>query len=179
MRSAIGVRVAAPPGAIFELVRRVERWSALLPHYRQSRVEARSGDRALMRMTAVRPAGLLSIPVTWRAVYWSEGDDALDLRLRFRHVRGATRGMDVTWHIRPVDGGAASDVTIEHDFRRPIRGLGGIIDADAFPAIIDRIFTRPIAGRTLATFRDLAERTAAREGGAMQSPARRPTNQSA
>jgi aromatase len=157
VRSSIGIRMAADPTVVFELARDVERWAELLPHYRQSRIEARSGDRVLARMIALRPVGPLAIPVTWRAVCWSETDDAGDLRLRFRHVRGATRGMDVTWHIRPAGSAGGSDVRIEHDFRRSIPLLGRFVGPDVLPALIDRYFTRPVASRTLATFRSLAE----------------------
>ncbi len=54
--------------------------------------------------------------------------------------------MDVTWRIEPAAGG--THVAIEHDFRPRVPG---------FAAFVDRFFTRPIAGRTLATFRTLAE----------------------
>ena len=71
------------------------------------------------------------------------------LRLRFIHVAGATRGMDVTWRIEPTAGGCR--VSIDHDFRPRVPG---------FAAFVDRWFTRPIAGRTLATFKALAEAVA-------------------
>ena len=50
-------------------------------------------------------------------------------------------------------------MSIQHDFRRRVAlpVLGSILGEDAWPALIDRFFTRPIAGRTLATFRALAE----------------------
>jgi hypothetical protein len=54
--------------------------------------------------------------------------------------------MDVTWRIEPSGGGCR--VTIEHDFRPRI---------GAWAPIVDRLFTRPIAGRTLATFKAIAE----------------------
>ena len=62
--------------------------------------------------------------------------------------------MDVTWRIEPLAGHGAGTtrVTIEHDFRPRIPG---------FAAFVDRAFTRPIAGRTLATFKALAEAIAA------------------
>lgn len=101
-------------------------------------------------MAATRP-GLLPVPVSWRAEHWSDDADANDLRLHFRHVGGATKGMAVVWHIRPRGSGAS--VTIEHDFARPLPLLG----PDMLPRLIDRLFVRPIAGRTLATFKALAE----------------------
>jgi aromatase len=152
MRSTIGLRMAAPPEAVFALARDIERWPERLPHYRRVTVRGRREDRILAQMVAVRRFGPLDVPVTWRAICWSEADDPADLRLRFRHVRGVTRGMDVTWHIRP-DGEGGSDVTIEHVFRRPLPLLG----PDVVPAVVDRWFTTAIAGRTLRRFRQLAE----------------------
>jgi hypothetical protein len=54
--------------------------------------------------------------------------------------------MDVTWRIEAV--GAGSRVSIDHDFRPRLA---------FFAAFVDRVFTRPIAGRTLATFKTIAE----------------------
>ena len=59
--------------------------------------------------------------------------------------------MEVTWHIKPTPAGCT--VTIEHDFSRRLP----IIGDDAFPRTVDRLFVRPIAGKTLATFKRLAE----------------------
>ena len=152
MHSSIGIRVDAPGHVVFDLARDVGAWEELLPHYRAVTVRGRRGDRVLAQMVAERRFGPIAMPVTWRAVCWPEGDDPDDLRLRFRHVRGVTRGMDVTWHIRPtLEGGCR--VTIDHRFERPLPLLG----RDALPAFVDRWFTRAIAGRTLRRFRDLAE----------------------
>ena len=161
MRTSIAIDVAAPPRRVFELAADVSRWPELLPHYRRVTVHGRRDGRTLAQMVATRPlpAGL-GIPVTWRAEQWTEADDQDDLRLRFRHVRGVTRGMDVVWHIRPTEHGAR--VTIEHAFRRRLPLLGD----EVLPAIVDRLFTRPIAGRTLRTFRSLAESAPAAEGAA-------------
>jgi hypothetical protein len=146
VRSALSIDVAAEPGVVFGLAREVERWSTLLAHYRRSRRLARNHDGSLVvQFVAVRPIGPLDVyglPVAWRARTWSE---PADCRLRFRHLGGATAGMDVTWFIEPAAGG--SRVTIEHDFPAPL----------AWASFIDRQFTRPIAGRTLATFKVLAE----------------------
>ena len=153
MKSAIAVRVAAAPERVFDLARDVARWPQLLPHYRQVAVHRRGGGRTLAQMVAVRPFGPIALPVTWRAEQWAEPDDPRDRRLRFRHVRGVTSGMDVTWHIVP--DGAGTRVTIEHEFRRPLPLLGD----EFLPRLVDRFFTRPIAGRTLRTFKALAEAT--------------------
>jgi aromatase len=154
VRSSIAIRIAASPADVFALARDVGRWADLLPHYAASTIQGRAGDRVLVRMTALRWFGRLALPVAWRATCQPDATDGADLRLHFRHVRGVTRGMVVTWHIRAAgDSGDSSDVEIVHDFRRPLP----IVGADALPRFVDRVFTRPIAGRTLAEFRRLAE----------------------
>jgi hypothetical protein len=59
--------------------------------------------------------------------------------------------MDVTWRIETTPTGCT--VSIDHDFRPRVPG---------FARFVDRWFTRPIAGRTLATFKALAEAVADR-----------------
>ena len=147
MRSAIGIDVAAPPELIFELARDVERWPSLLPHYVSVRALARAVDGSLTaRMVARRelvPWLGLGVPVVWQSRTWSE---PADRRLQFRHEGGATNGMAVTWRIEPTADGC--HVTIEHDFRPRIA---------PWAWIVDRGFVRPIAGRTLRSFKALAE----------------------
>jgi ribosome-associated toxin RatA of RatAB toxin-antitoxin module len=147
MRSTIGIDVDAPPELVFALARDVERWERLLPHYARSHVVGRAADGSLTTDFVARrpfvPLLGLGFPVTWRARTWNEPQTR---HLRFVHVAGATKGMDVTWRIEPSGGG--THVSIEHDFRPRLPG---------FATIVDRAFTRPIAGRTLATFKALAE----------------------
>jgi ribosome-associated toxin RatA of RatAB toxin-antitoxin module len=144
--STISITVAAPPELVFRLASDPLRWPALLPHYVQARPVARNGNAVVADFVARRPlVPLLGIglPVTWRSRTWAEPDR---LRLRFHHVAGATRGMDVTWRIEPIADGCL--VTIEHDFRPRLRG---------WAVVVDRLFTRPIAGRTLRGFKAIAE----------------------
>ena len=150
MHSEIAIEIDAPPALVFALARDVERWERLLPHYVRSRAVERRSDGSLVadfvaRRQLVSVLGL-GLPVIWRSRTWSEPETQ---RLRFIHVAGATKGMDVTWRIEPIALGThRTRVTIEHDF------------APQFPllaAVVDRWFTRPIAGRTLATFKALAE----------------------
>jgi ribosome-associated toxin RatA of RatAB toxin-antitoxin module len=147
MRTSVAIDIAAPPELVFRLARDVERWPSLLHHYLRVRVQARHSDGArTAQMVAIRrvvPAIGLGIPVAWRARTWSVDTTC---SLRFRHLGGATAGMDVTWRIEPTPAG--SHVTIEHDFART---------PAAWATLIDRLFVRPIAGRTLATFKAIAE----------------------
>ena len=158
MKSSIGIDVAAPPDLVFRLARDVERWPRLLPHYVAARREGPpdADGRLLVRFVALRtflPVLGLGLPVAWRSLTWSEPDGR---RLRFAHRGGATNGMDVTWRIEPDNAtGRTSRVEIEHDFRPRVPGWAWLLD---------RLFTRPIAGRTLATFRALAEALADESG---------------
>lgn len=151
MRSTISIEVAAPRELVFLLARDVERWPSLLPHYVSVTVVRRGdGGAAVARFVAVRPLvdwlGI-GVPVAWRAITWSEPAES---RLRFRHVGGATGGMDVTWRIEPTVDGCR--LSIEHDFSARI---------EPWARLIDRLFIRPIAGRTLATFKSIAEAASA------------------
>ena len=149
MKSSIGIDVAAPAELVFRLARDVERWPDLLPHYSSAtrRAEPDAEGRLLVAFVARRPLVRvlgLGLPVTWRSLTWSE---QASRRLHFAHRGGATNGMHVTWRIEDrLEGGCR--VEIEHDFHPRVPG---------WAAFVDRLFTRPIAGRTLATFRSLAE----------------------
>lgn len=161
MHSSIGIDVAAPPDLVFRLARDVERWERLLPHYARSRACDRRPDGSLIVDFVARrplvPLLGLALPVAWRSRTWS---DPGTRQLRFVHVGGVTRGMDVTWRIDPTAGGCR--VEIGHEFRPRLPGLA---------TFVDRGFTRPIAGRTLATFQALAEALA---GQSDPSPATNP-----
>jgi aromatase len=156
MRSMISIDAAAPAELVFRLAHDVERWPRLLPHYVRVRAVERRPDGSLVaEMVARRPLVPvlgIGLPVAWRSRTWSE---PATRRLRFVHLAGATRGMDVTWRIEPAAGGCR--ISIEHEFTPRMPG---------WAAFIDRLFTRPIAGRTLATFAAIAEALAADESAA-------------
>ena len=160
MKATIAIDIQAPPRLLFDLARDVERWPALLPHYVQVAVRQREPDgRRTADMVAVRPIVPvlgLGIPVAWRATTWAE---EATLRLRFRHLAGATRGMDVTWRIEATTDGCR--VSIEHDFRPRFA---------PWALFVDRLFVRPIAGRTLATFKAIAEAVVASAPAASPAP---------
>jgi ribosome-associated toxin RatA of RatAB toxin-antitoxin module len=160
VRSSIGIDVAAPADVVFRLARDVERWPELLPHYVVARRLGPPGSDGRLAVAFVArrtflPVLGLGVPVAWRSLTWSEPDER---RLRFLHGGGATAGMDVTWRIEARAGGGCH-VEIVHDFRPGIPGWAWFVD---------RLFTRPIAGRTLASFRAIAEAVAAADqsGGA-------------
>ena len=124
MHSTIAIDVAAPPELVFALARDVERWDAAAPPLR-----ALAGDRAPRRMarswsTSSRAGRCvdvlgLALPVAWRSRTW---DEPATRRLRFVHVAGATKGMDVTWRIEPP-----ATARRRHDRPRlPARGVAGL-----------------------------------------------------
>lgn len=155
MHSEIGIDIDAPAELVFSLARDVERWSAILPHYVRSRaIDRDARDRPVVEFVARRPIVSvlgLGLPVAWRSRTWDEPELR---RLRFVHVAGATRGMDVTWRITDRADGGGCHVAISHEFAPRVPG---------FARFVDRLFTRPIAGRTLATFKALAEALAVTE----------------
>ncbi|HUQ78200.1 MAG TPA: SRPBCC family protein [Patescibacteria group bacterium] len=153
MRSSIGIDVDAPAALVFSIARDVERWAELLPHYvvADRRAAPDAGGRLLVGFVARRPLIRvlgLGLPVAWRSLTWSNAEDQT---LHFAHRGGATNGMNVTWRIVARPGGGCR-IDIEHDFRPRVPGWAGLVD---------RLFTAPIAARTLATFRAIAEAVAA------------------
>lgn len=76
--------------------------------------------------------------------------------VRYRHVAGVTRGMDVLWTIQAE--GNATRATIVHQWTGPSWPLIGGIAANL---VIGPIFVSGIASRTLAGIRRAAE---ARDG---------------
>jgi hypothetical protein len=148
VNSTIGIDVAAPRELVFALARDVTRWPDLLPHYVRADVVGTpdTAGRRLVRFVARRPLIRvlgLGVPVAWRSITWSDGERC---ELRFVHRGGATNGMDVTWHLTPTAAGTR--VEIEHRFAPRVPGWAWLVD---------RLFTRAVAGRTLASFRAIAE----------------------
>lgn len=155
-RTTTSIDVAAPAELVFRLACDPLRWPMLLAHYELAREISRDGGSVVCEFVARRPVVRFlgfGIRVAWRSRAWAEPDR---LRLRFRHVAGATRGMDVTWRIEPIEGGCR--VTIEHKFRPRVR---------PWAAFVHRTFTKPIANQTLRGFKAMAEALApefARDG---------------
>jgi ribosome-associated toxin RatA of RatAB toxin-antitoxin module len=149
MRVVDRLEVAAPPDVVFRHAADVERWPAILPHYRWVRV-LRRGEPALVEMAAWRPFGPVGWPTWWASEMWV---DAGRREVRYRHVRGITTGMDVVWQITPV--GDETDVTIVHEWTGPGWPL---IGGAAASWVIGPVFIHGIASRTLAGIRRAVER---------------------
>lgn len=148
--------VAAPLAIIFALAADVERWPALLPHYRfVHMLERRSDGGGLVEMSANRDFGPLPWPTWWTSTMSVSSPRGAALpSIRFRHVRGITTGMDVEWSFAPHDAG--TQVRIVHAWNGPPWPMIGEMAARA---VIGPLFVHGIATRTLAGLARVAERT--------------------
>jgi hypothetical protein len=136
--------VRAPADVCFRVAGDVERWPQILTHYRYVRFEERHGfARGVVEMAAWRDfLGPVRYPTWW--VSTMEGEPYTPL-IRYRHVRGITRGMDVRWEFQPTDAGTR--IRIVHTWSGPRWPLiGGI----AARWVIGPHFISAIAGRTLS-----------------------------
>ncbi len=133
---------------VFAVAADVERWPTFLSHYRWVRVLERTGDGSLVEMAAWRPFGILRYPTWWV----SEMRVLPAQAVRYRHVKGITRGMDVEWQFVPQPGGVA--VTIVHQWTGPQWPVIGRLAADW---VIGPVFIHGIASRTLAGVKRRAE----------------------
>ncbi|MGH7673516.1 MAG: SRPBCC family protein [Gemmatimonadales bacterium] len=145
MRTVDRAHVRAPLGRVFALASTVERWPQILPHYRW----VRRLEGTLVEMAAWRPFGILKYPTWW--VSEMTVDRAAG-QIRYRHVRGITRGMDVVWRMVEVGGGV--EVEIVHTWDGPRWPLVGPLAADL---VIGPVFIHGIASRTLAGIKRAAE----------------------
>lgn len=149
--------VRAPVATIFRLAADVERWPDHLRHYRYVRFETRDGrGGGVVEMSANRPFGVVDWPTWWTSQMAVAPPDsgATDAPwIRFHHVRGITKGMDVEWSFRRA--GDATHVRIVHVWNGPRWPLiGGM----ASTGVIGPVFVHGIASRTLAGLAAAAER---------------------
>jgi len=142
--------VRAPASAIFALARDVEHWPAHLAHYRWVRFHERARDGGgIVEMAAWRPFGLVRWPTWWLSEM--QVDDRRPV-VRFRHIGGITRGMEVEWSFTPESGGTR--VRIVHAWDGP---RWPVIGVAAATTVIGPVFVHGIASRTLAGLAKAAE----------------------
>ena len=148
MHSTIAIDVAAPAGLRLRPRPRRRALGAAAPPLRPvagaraprrtARSSSTSSPPAARRRPRARAAGHLAVPDLDRA-----GDAAAALRPRRRGDEGDGRDL-----ADRADGGRLP---------RLDRARLPAARSPLFAAFVDRVFTRPIAGRTLATFKALAE----------------------
>lgn len=152
MRTVDVRHVAAPVAQVWPHAAQVERWPVILPHYRRVlRLEGVVGGDGVVEMAAVRPFGG---PLLWPTWWASQVRlDHVHHTIRYRHIAGITRGMDVEWTLVPhPEGGTV--VMIVHAWHGPSwPWIGGL----AARLVIGPVFIHGIASRTLAGIARAAE----------------------
>jgi ribosome-associated toxin RatA of RatAB toxin-antitoxin module len=150
--------VRAPLARIFALAADVERWPSLLPHYRFVRyLERRPDGGGIVDMSANRPFGIVQWPTWWRSrMRVSPPGAALTPSVRFSHIGGVTKGMEVEWTFQEAADG--THVRIVHVWNGPpIPVVGELVAA----MVIGPVFVHGIASRTLAGLAASAEQASA------------------
>lgn len=148
MRTVDRIQVAAPFDRVFSAASTVTRWPDILPHYRW----VRRLDDGLVEMAAWRSFGFVKYPTWWVSEMTI---DRAAGEIRYRHVRGVTKGMDVVWRMVEDGGGhGVVDVEIVHDWSGPRWPLIGPLAASI---VIGPVFIHAIASRTLAGIKRAAE----------------------
>ncbi len=148
MTTTDSILIRAPRERVFALAAAVEEWPRILPHSRSVTVLEGDQRRRLVAMHCVRPFGALNFPCRWRATQELAPDEG---SIRFTHVAGPTRGMEVEWKLEETPEGVRTSIHHELASRIPLYAEG----------IVGPVFIRNIAGRTLATIKAIAEREVA------------------
>ena len=150
-------RVRSSLDTIFELAKNVEAWPQHLQHYRYVRFTDRRADGGgIVEMSANRPFTLpfARLQVNWPTWWTSEMSvNEKTPAIRFRHIAGITKGMDVEWTFSSAPG--STHVRILHVWDGPPVPLLGIWAAEH---VIGPVFIHGIASRTLAGLASAAER---------------------
>lgn len=145
--------VRAPWQTIFEIAADVESWPRHLSHYRYVRFRERIAGGGVVEMSANRPFGPLNWPTWWVSLMEVQQGGATTPSIRFRHIDGITRNMEVEWSFTPVTGG--THVKVLHLWNGP---AWPVVSTIAARMVIGPVFIHGIASRTLAGLARAAER---------------------
>lgn len=152
MRTIDRIDIQAPLDAVFDAAADVERWPDVLGHYRWVRMLERRPDGGEVEMAAWRPFGPVKYPTWWASDMWI---DRPRREVRYRHIRGITRGMDVVWRLSSA--GEGTHIELVHEWDGPAWPL---IRRPAAEWVIGPVFVHGIASRTLAGLKAHLERRA-------------------
>jgi len=146
------ISISAPLARVFDVAQDVEQWPRILSHYRWVRVLERRAEGDVVEMAAARCFGPVRYPAWWVSRMTV---DRAAREIRYRHIRGITRGMDVVWSLEP--NGAGVDVAIVHRWDGPAWPfVGGVVAR----VVIGPVFIHGIASRTLAGIKRYTEEAA-------------------
>jgi aromatase len=144
MRTENAAWFGCPPATAWRLACRVDRWPEILPHYRWVRFHQGGPEEGgIVEMAARREFGRLGWPVWWVSRM------ALDHErrtVRYTHIDGLTRGMEVVWTVAPSYNGAR--VVVTHDWEGGPRFCGPAARPVA-RRVIGPLFIAHVAGQTL------------------------------
>jgi ribosome-associated toxin RatA of RatAB toxin-antitoxin module len=143
MHTENSIEIRGDVKRIFQVAAQVDKWPDILPHYRWVRVLQRKKRRTTVEMAARRGR----IPVSWTAVQEVFPYE----RITYKHIKGFTTGMDVTWSFKPVQ--ERVQVVITHDFSLSWPVVGRVVSK----YVVGALFVKPIASRTLHYIRRTVE----------------------
>jgi ribosome-associated toxin RatA of RatAB toxin-antitoxin module len=144
MHTENSITICGDIGQIYAMASAVEHWPHLLPHYRWVHVLSGNATERLVEMAAHRDG----FPVRWTA---RQRLDPVHHRIYFTHVRGISRGMEVTWFLEA--DGPLVHVRIIHDLTWRWPPIGPLIAR----YIIGDLFVSNIATKTLRTIKQYVE----------------------
>jgi hypothetical protein len=143
--------VHAPPDVCFDVAADVEKWPAILSHYRWVRFHSKQGfGEGVVEMAAWRrfPGGL-KYPTWWVSQMRSEPSEPA---VYYEHIAGVTKGMSVKWELNAR--GSDTFIRLFHTWDGPGWPLISSLAADH---VIGPHFVSAIAQRTLAGVARAAE----------------------
>ena len=129
---------------VIELAFDLPHWPSFLPHYRSVRILEEEGDRVTVEMACWRSG----IPLRWRSHLWRRPAEG---QMRFLHVAGPARGMEVTWFVHQE--GENVHVVIRHVMELKVP----IIRTALGKWVVGEVFVGAVAGRTLAYLKQAIE----------------------
>ena len=139
------MEINASRDAVFRLAAEVDRWPEILPHYRWVKKWQVDGH-IITEMAAKRDFILLK----WLSI---QEVDAERCVIRYRHIGGATTGMDVEWLF--LENGPKVTAVVIHEWH-PTWWLPAAIRR-GITFLIGELFIRVVADRTLRHIKRQAE----------------------
>lgn len=147
MHTGNSILIQAPRELIFETAADLERWPAILPHYRFVRILSRRPACSIVQMAARRSG----IPICWTSEFVVDRER---MELRFLHLKAFTRGMRVVWTFHETPAGVLVEIT--HVLHFHVRAFASLAET-----IIGQFFIQHVANKTLQAMKAQAEATAA------------------
>ena len=137
------IEISGDVKRVFQVAAQVDKWPTILPHYRWVRVVQRRKRRTTVEMAARKGR----IPVSWTAIQEVFPYE----RITYKHIKGFTTGMEVTWSFSAVQ--EKVQVVITHDFSLAWPLVGGFVSK----YIVGAFFVKSIASKTLHHLKQTVE----------------------